>query len=114
MSSSGPRREKGKIKQARQAQRGKGIEGAWKARRDRNNVGSTRIVAQLDVRRLVRPVLSFTLGPLILVSSVCLLGPWAEWNGHRGRSWSPRFGTCHILRRAVNWLVKDKLTVASP
>lgn len=41
------------------------------------NTGSTRIVAQLDVRRLVRRVLSFALELLILVSSVCLLGSWA-------------------------------------
>lgn len=95
-------KEAGRLKEER------GVEG----RRDRNNVGSTRIVAQLDVRRLVRPVLSFALELLILVSSVCW-GLGAEWKRASGPSWSPRFGTC-LVRRAVTGLWKDKLTVPSP
>lgn len=72
MSFCGPRRERqkeaGRLKEERDVQ----------GRRDRNNTGSTRIVAQLDVRRLVRPVLSFALELLILVSSVCWV-PWGGW-----------------------------------
>lgn len=78
MSPCGPRREASRLKEER------GVED----RRDRNNIGSTRIVAQLDVRRLVRPVLSFALELLTLVSSVC----WAlgeSGKGHRGRLGRP-------------------------